>query len=186
MVCTCHQKKGHHFYWEISRKWEKMKLDIRKKKPKVRRKKVSFKISREQIQCLKALEEWLASHEEVAGELPWATHLAEKIASEIDSRKQLETGGFSDMEFVLPIELVERMKESDLDFCKKGYLPDWDGYARRCIDLLIRNYTRQLELIIGQEAPPELIRYRRKTRKRSTKIPRKDPSLTSGVIDEPR
>jgi len=144
-----------------------MKLEIKKAKSKIRNRRITFKIKSEQLLAINNTEEWLALSQEYLGPLPWSEHLAEKIEAEIKSRRNIPTNNFVEHKLTLPLDLVNRMKQSDEEYRERGYIPDWDGRVRSFIDQLIRNYFNQLEKLLDQDAPLELLSYQRKNKKKA-------------------
>ena len=142
-----------------------MKLDIKEKEIKQPKKGLSILLTVEQLRAKKYIDEWLASHAEFQGEIPWNRHLAEKIENEINVRKREKHRNMVNYKFVLPRVLVERMGRSDREYIEKGYSPNWDDRIRNFLDLLINTYTKQLERILGQDAPTELSNYQKKHKK---------------------
>ena len=65
----------------------------------------------------------------------------------------------------MPRDLVERMRQSDLEYIEKGYSPNWDDRIRYFLDSMIGAYAKQLEKILGQDAPSGLLEYLQKNNK---------------------
>lgn len=133
-----------------------MKLEIRRSKPKTPQKRVTVPIEADLLRAITAVINWRKGHTEYIGSIPLHEHLSVKIAEEILARSKAPNQCFVDYKISLPIDLVSRMKQSDFEYRKKGYVPEWENRIRKFLDILIRNYVNQLEVILGEKAPLEL------------------------------
>lgn len=162
-----------------------MKIQIQKKAVVGRKTKRKFQISRRQFSAIEELDRWLAENEDFTGKLPWHDDLCRKIENEILARERAPRKDYMDFQVIIPLELSNRMKRSECVYNSKGYLIDWDAHIRNCLNKIIRDYTCQLEKIIGKEAPPALrefaLEYRRKVKKSNTVRTQIDKSLDGDV-----
>ena len=159
-----------------------MKLEIRRSKPKTPQKRVTVPIDADLLTAISAVIDWRKRHTEFIGLIPLHEHLSVKIEEEVLARSKAPNRCFVEHKISLPIDLVGRMKQSDCDYKSKGYMPDWENCIRKYLDILIRNYTSQLEEILGEDPPPELQNYRKKRNNRRRKSVENDPK-PSAVTD---
>ena len=136
-----------------------MKLEIRRTKQKTKQKRVTVLIESDLLTAITAVIDWRKRHTEYIGSIPLSEHLSVKIEEELLVRSKAPNRCFVEHKISLPIDLVGKMKQSDFEYKGKGYLPDWDDRIRHFLDVLIRNYTSQLEKILGEDPPLELQRY---------------------------